>query len=116
MVSVLVEWIIGIAIVAALFIFEPSREFLLEHLDDMVSDLSELPSQFVENFANMFTNLSEFSPMGLLFGVGMEVILFMSKDNLYEAFKGFSGTFLWLGVIYVAGFVIAYLIGRNALE
>lgn len=109
-------WILLLAGIGALIY--TFREFLEDHLGDFWSDAMDIPSEMLEVFSGMFTNLFEFSPAGMLFGLGAVGIIYIFQGSVFGAFSSFSGfqKILWETIIWIGSFGMGYLIGNRVFS
>lgn len=71
-----------------------------------------------EFFSGLFENLNEFSPIGMIYGFIMVIMLYVFRKQVFVFVDSMSigGKIFWYPVLFIFGFAIAYIMGRKAWE
>ncbi len=98
-------------------IFEDSRDFLIEILEEIFS--FEWLGDVLDFFGGMFEDLGEFSIGGLIFGFATFGLIFVLRERMLEPFLQLMGPatrIFWMVVTYAGVFAMGYLVGKRIFD
>lgn len=105
-----------VAFIIAMF-FEEPREYVTDAFQYIIS--FEWFGDIWEFITGMFENISEFSIMGLVFGLSSVGIIFALRNYMLNSFLQYMSPIqkiIWGGATYLVCFVAGYLIGKKMFD
>ena len=97
----------------------PSMGDMFDSMMDEISYLIsfEWTSDILEFFSGFFSNLSEFSPVGLIYGIIMVGLVFVFRGSIFSFVNSMgAGKIIWIPVFYIFAFGMGYVMGRKIWE
>lgn len=98
----------------------PSISDIWDSILDEISYLfsGEWLGDMWEFITRLFENLSEFSPVGTIYGIMMVVLVYAFRKSIFTFVDGMgtAGQIIWYPVFYIFAFVVGYIMGKRVWE
>ena len=97
---------------------------MLEEIWDKITEEFEYFISFewfgdiLEFISELFSNLSEFSPIGTIYGIIMVILVYVFRKSIFTFVDsmGTAGQIIWYPVFYIFAFGIGYIMGKRVWE